>query len=190
MQLLDLSTILPLIEAQQIIPKEDFDKVADTKHHGSIERTGYLLHSLYKQGQGAVDKFVQCLHKTKEDNPRHSDILQLFHGGLPDLPSRSPLFDILEESLGEIEKFIEFMPFLNALHEAKIITLTKLLDLQGTDRPIKENLERLIRTLEEKGSEGFISFLRCLQKEGASANHQRLFVLLFDKGKPCSSQSG
>ena len=32
MQLLDLSIVLPLIQDKQIIPREDFDKVADTKH--------------------------------------------------------------------------------------------------------------------------------------------------------------
>lgn len=182
MQLLDLSTVLPLIQEKKIVPQEDYDKVADTKHHGSIERTGYLLHSLYKQGQEAIDKFVQCLHETKEENPKHSEILQLFHGGLPDLPSQSPLFEILENSLDDIERFIEFMPFLNTLHEAEVITLSKLLDLQSADRPIKENLERLIRTLEDKESEGFVSFLKCLQKEGASQGHQHLFELLFEKG--------
>ena len=36
----DLSIILSLIQARAIVPSEDYDKVADTKHHGSIERTG------------------------------------------------------------------------------------------------------------------------------------------------------
>ena len=58
MQLLDLSTILPLIQKRNIVHSEDYEKVADTKHHGSIEHTGYLLHALYKQGQDAVDQFV------------------------------------------------------------------------------------------------------------------------------------
>ena len=183
MQLLDLSTILPLIQAKSIVPSEDYDKVADTKHHGSIERTGYLLHALYKQGQDAVDQFVQCLHETKEDNPRHSEILRLFEGGLPDLPTRSPIFEILDQSLDDIERLIEFMPFLNTLLEAEIIPLQKFMDLQSVDRPIKENLARLFRTLEEKGTRGFIAFMSCLQKEGASSNHQHLFAVLYEKGR-------
>ena len=182
MQLLDLSTILPLINAKQIIPKEDYDKVADTKHHGSIERTGYLLHALYKQGQVAVDRFVQCLHETKHENPKHVQILQLFEGGLPDLPTRSPIFEVLDQSLEDIERLIELMPFLNTLLEAEVISVSKFMDLQSPDRPIKENLERLFRTLEEKGTQGFIKFMSCLQKEGASATHQHLFALLFGKG--------
>ena len=119
----------------------------------------------------------------KEDNPRHSEILKLFEGGLPDLPSRSPLFEILDESLEDIERLIEFMPFLNSLLEAEIIPFTKFMDLQNVDRPIKENLGRLFRTLEEKGSQGFIAFMSCLQKEGASTNHQHLFALLYEKGE-------
>ena len=183
MQLLDLSTILPLIDKKRIIPKEDYDKVADTKHHGSIERTGYLLHALYKQGQVAVDQFVQCLHETKDENPKHMQILQLFEGGLPDLPTRSPIFEILEQSLEDIERLIELMPFLSALLDAGVISVSKFMDLQSPDRPLKENLERLFRTLEEKGTQGFIEFMRCLQKEGASTSHQHLFALLFEKGK-------
>jgi hypothetical protein len=182
MQLLDLSTILPLIQKRSIVPLEDYDKVADTKHHGSIERTGYLLHALYKQGQDAVDQFVQCLHETKEGNQRHSEILRLFEGGLPDLPTRSPIFEILDQSLDDIERLIEFMPFLNMLLEAEIISLSKFMDLQSADRPIKENLGRLFRTLEERGSRGFIVFMSCLQKEGASSSHQHLFALLYEKG--------
>jgi hypothetical protein len=50
-----------------------------------------------------VDQFVHCLHETKEDNPRHSEILRLFEGGLPDLPTRSPIFEILDQSLDDIE---------------------------------------------------------------------------------------
>ena len=182
MQLLDLSTILPLIHKRQIIPKEDYDRVADTKHHGSIERTGYLLHALYKRGQGAVDQFYQCLYQTKDETPRHSEILNLFEGGLPDLPTRSPLFEILDQNLGDIERFIEFTPFLKMLLESEVIPVVKFMDLQSGDRPIKENLERLIRALEEKGNEGFVSFMSCLRKEGASASHQQLFGLLSEKG--------
>ena len=75
MQLFDLSTILPLVQERSIIPKEEYVKVSNTKDHGSIERTGYLLHSLYKQGQSAVDRFIQCLHETKDEIPNHGDIL-------------------------------------------------------------------------------------------------------------------
>lgn len=183
MQLLDLSTILPLIQERAIVPSEDYEKVADTKHHGSIERTGYLLHALYKQGQGAVDQFVRCLHATKDENPRHSEILKLFEGGLPDLPTRSPIFEILDQSIDDIERLIEFTPFLNTLLEADIIPFPKFMDLQSADRPVKENLGRLFRTLEEKGSRGFITFMSCLQKEGASSSHQHLFALLYEKGE-------
>lgn len=182
MQLLDLSTILPLISEKRIIPKEDYDKVADTKHHGSIERTGYLLHALYKQGQVAVDQFVQCLHETRSENPKHIQILQLFEGGLPDLPTRSPIFEILDQSLEDIERLIELMPFLSTLLDTGVISVSKFMDLQSPDRPLKENLERLFRTLEEQGTQGFIKFMSCLQKEGASTNHQHLFALLFEKG--------
>ena len=186
MQLLDLSTILPLVEERCIIPREEYAKVADTKHHGSIERTGYLLHSLYKQGQNAVDRFVQCLHETKNEIPNHNDILDLFEGGLPDLPSRPPLFEVLDQSIEDIERLIEFTPFLNILLDDKAISLPKFMDLQSADRPIKDNLERLIHALEEKGSQGFVKFLNALQKEGGSPSHQRLFGLLSEKGKSSS----
>ena len=189
MQLLDLSIILPLIQERSIIP-EDYEKVADTKHHGSIQRTGYLLHALYKQGQDAVDQFVQCLHDTREDNPRYSEILKLFEGGLPDLPTRSPIFEILEQSIDDIERLIEFMPFLNTLLEAEIIPLPKFMALQSADRPIKENLGRLFCSLEEKGSQGFIAFMNCLQKEGASSSHQHLFALLYEKGEFTKLRNG
>ena len=171
-----------MIQQRATVPSEDYAKVADTQHHGSIERTGYLLHALYKQGQDAVDQFVQCLHATKEDNPRHSEILRLFEGGLPDLPTRSPIFEILVQNIDDIERLIEFMPFLNVLLEAEIIPLSKFMDLQSADRPIKENLERLFHTLEEKESQRFIAFMSCLQKEGASTSHQHLFALLYEKG--------
>ena len=183
MQLLDLSIILPLIQKERIIAQEDYDKVADTKHHGSVERTGYLLQAMYKIGQGAVDKFVRCLYLTKDENPRHSEILQLFEGELPDLPTRSPLFEILDDNLEDIERLIEFTPFLKILLEERVIIVDKLLDLQSADRPIRENLERLIRALEEKGNDGFVKFMSCLQKEGSSTGHQHLFGLLFEKSK-------
>ena len=181
----DLSTILPLIQARAIVPSEDYDKVADTKHHGSIERTGYLLHALYKQDQDAMDQFVQCLYKTKEDNPRHGEILRLFEGGLPDLPTRSPIFEILDQSLNDIERLIEFKlcHFLVRYWKRRLFHCRSLWTSKSVDRPIKENLGRLFRTLEEKGSRGFIAFMSCLQKEGASSNHQHLFAVLYEKGR-------
>ena len=171
--LLDLSKILPLIKERAIVPSKDYEAVADTKHRGSIERALFLLHSLYKQGQDAVDQFIQCLHATKEDSPRHGEILRLL--------TRSPIFEILDQSLDDIKMFIEFMPFLNALLKAEVISLSKFIDLSA-DRPIMENLGRLFRTLEEKGSQGFIAFMSCLQKEEASSSHLHLFTLLNEKG--------
>ena len=159
------------------------DKLKEKRVHEKFQEHRGQLHALYKQGQDIVDQFVQCLHDTKKDNPRHSEILKLFEGGLLDLPTRSPIFEILDQSLDDIKRLIELMPFLSTLLNAGVISVSKFMDLQSSDRPLKENLERLFRTLEEQGTQGFIKFMSCLQKEGATTNHQHLFAILFEKGE-------
>ena len=69
------------------------------------------------------------------------------------------------------------MPFLSTLLDTGVISVSKFMDLQSPDHPLKENLERLFRTLEEQGTQGFIKFMSCLQKERASTNQQIVKIL-------------
>lgn len=180
MQLIDLPSLLPLLEEKKVLSSEDIERISDRKHHGSIERTGFLLHALYKQGQKAIDAFVQCLRSSKH-HPGHKQILQLLEEGLPDLPSRSPLFDILEDHLDEIEREINLTSFLNELTHSGALKVSAFLDLQNPDRTVKENLKRLIRVLEDQGSRGFINFVSCLRKDSYPP-HEKLFDVLFKEG--------
>ena len=181
MQLINLPTLVPLLRKYQLLPKEDLDRVSDAKHHGTIERTGFLLHSLYKKDQTAVDTFLRCLREDTE-HPGHKEIVDLLEKGLPDEPARSPLFDILESKMKEIVRLINITRFLNTLTNTGAIKVAAFLDLANPDRTIEENLQRLIRVLEEKGVTGFVDFLSCLQVEPTPA-HEELFKLLFKEGK-------
>ena len=177
MQLFNLSTLLPLLQKYECLPKEDLARIADAQHHGTIERTGFLLHSLYKKDQATIDTFVRCLREEKV-HPGHQDILNLLERGLPDKPDRSPLFEILESRINDIVSRINITLFLNHLANSGAIKVTAFLDLVNPHRTVKENLQRLLVVLEEKGVQGFIDFLVCLRKEHTEA-HEELFRLLF-----------
>lgn len=181
MQLINLPTLVPLLERNQFLPGEDLARIADAQHHGTIERTGFLLHSLYKRDQAAVDIFVRCLREEK-GHPGHHDILNLLEKGLPDRPDRSPLFEILDSRLKEIVAKINITLFLNHLANSGAIKVTSFLDLVNPDRSVQENLQRLLHVLEEKGVQGFIDFLVCLRKEHTEP-HEELFGLLFKDSK-------
>lgn len=181
MQLINLPTLVPLLRKYQLLPVEDLDRVSDAKHHGTIERTGFLLHSLYKKDQAAIDTFVKCLREDR-DHPGHQEIIDLLEKGLPDEPDRSPLYDILDSKMKEIVRLINITKFLNTLTNTGAIKVTSFLDLANPDRTIEENLHRLVRILEEKGTPGFIDFLTCLQVE-PTPSHEELFKMLFKEGK-------
>lgn len=180
--LINLPTLVPLLQKYQLLPEEDLALVSDARHHGTIERTGFLLHSLYKKDQAAVDAFVRCL-KEDRDHPGHKDIVTLLEKGLPDQPERSPLFEILDSKMHIIESKINITPFLNMMANSHAIKVEVFMDLANPDRDVKENLQRLIRVLEKKGTEGFIDFLSCLLKEDTSPSHEELFKLLFKEGQ-------
>lgn len=181
MQLINLPTLVPLLRKYQLLPERDLDRVSDAKHHGTIERTGFLLHSLYKKDQEAIDTFLQCLCEDR-DHPGHKEIIDLLEKGLPDEPIRSPLYDILDSKMKEIVQLINITKFLNTLVNTGAIKVAVFLDLANPDRTIEENLNRLLRVLEEKGTAGFVDFLSCLQVEPAPS-HEELFKLLFKEGK-------
>ena len=181
MQLIHLPTLLPFLKERELLSPDDLKHVSDTKHFGTIERTGFLLHSMYKKDQKTINDFIDCLREDK-DHPGHQEILLLLEGGLPDLPSRSPLFDILDSKLDVIVEQINFTTFLNTLTNSGAIRVTSFLDLVNPDRRVKENLERLVRVLEEKGNIGFIDFLTCLRTD-ATPGHEDLFKILFTEGK-------
>lgn len=181
MQLINLPTLVPLLRKYRLLPVEDLDRVSDAKHHGTIERTGFLLHSLYKKDQAAIDTFLQCLREDK-DHPGHREIINLLEKGLPDEPDRSPLFDILDSKIKEITRLINITKFLNTMTNTGAIKVTAFFDLANPDRTVEENLQRLLRILEEKGTPGFIDFLACLQMEPTPA-HEELFKLLYKEGK-------
>ncbi len=181
MQLLNLSTLVPLLQKHQLLPEKDLARVADSKHHGTIERTGFLLHSLYGKDQAAIDTFVQCLREDHE-HPGHQEIVTLLEKGLPDQPERSPIFDILDTRMGDVVTLVNITAFLNTLANTGAIKVTAFLDLANPDRTVEENLQRLLRVLEEKGTEGFIDFLACLRTEYAE-KHEELFRLLFRDGE-------
>lgn len=181
MQLINLPTLVPLLHKYQLLPEEDLKRVSDSKHHGTIERTGFLLHSLYKKDQAATDIFVQCLREERE-HPGHQEILTLLETGLPDQPDRSPLFEILDSLMSEIVRLINITIFLNSLTDSRAIKVAAFLDLANPDRSIEENMQRLLRILEEKGTTGFIDFLSCLRME-VVPSHEQLFELLFQKGE-------
>ena len=180
MQQIHLPSLLPMLLEKGVLSESDIERVSNSKHHGTIERTGFLLHSLYKQGQKAIDGFVGCLRNSKE-HLGHKEILQLLEEGEPELPSRSPLFDILDENLDKIESQINLTSFLNALTHSGALKVSSFLDLQNPDRSVHENLSRLIRVLDQQGSRGFINFMSCLYKDSDPA-HERLFNILFQHG--------
>lgn len=181
MQLVNLPTLVPLLRKYQLLPEKDLDRVSDAKHHGTIERTGFLLHSLYKKDQAAIDTFVRCLREDK-DHPGHREVVKLLERGLPDRPNRSPLYDILDAKMREIARLVNITVFLNTLADTGAIKVTAFLDLVNPDRTVEDNLHRLLRILEVKSTAGFIDFLSCLWVE-PSPSHEELFKLLFKEGE-------
>ena len=181
MQLINLPTLVPLLHKYQLLPKEDLDRVSDAKHHGTIERTGFLLHSLYKKDQTAINTFVRCLREDRE-HLGHQEIVGLLEKGSPEQPDRSPLYDVLDSQLKEVARLINITAFLKVLTDSGTIKVSAFLDLANPDRSVEENLHRLMRVLEENGTAGFIDFLSCLLMEPIPS-HEDLFKLLFREGE-------
>ena len=92
------------------------------------------------------------------------------------------LFEILDARLGVIVSKINLTLFLNHLANSGAIKVTAFLDLVNPDRSVRDNMQRLLHVLEEKGVQGFIDFLVCLRKEHTPA-HEELFRLLFNDSK-------
>ena len=180
LQLVDLPVLVPLLKESDVLSEEIVTKVNDYKHHTQFERSNFLLNFLYQQGQAAIDSFVECLRESKTTN--HVEILRLLEGDLQDTPPRSPLFTILDRHINDIIKNINLVSLLKSLLSVKAITLNTFLDLQNTDRTLRETLDRLFPVLEAQGSKGFISFLSCLQKDLPNPGHERLSEILFVEG--------
>ena len=185
MELINIPTLIPLLEKYRILSPNDLERVASVQRHGTIERTGFLLQSIYKRDQKTINSFIQCLREEKV-HPGHQEIVNLLERGLPDLPDRSPLFDILESRMTEIAQKINITMFLNVLTNSGAIKVSAFLDLSNPDRRVRDNLERLIRVLEEKGNRGFIDFLSGLRKD-PTPNHKELFRIIFKEGKKSDS---
>ena len=185
MQLLNLSTLVPLLRKYKVLSESDLDRVADATHHGTIERTGFLLHSLYSKEQAIIDSFVRCLRED-QDYPGHQKIVTLLEKGRPDEPESSPLFDILTSRMADMVKLINITYVLNLLasNNYNAISLSVFLDLANPDRTVEENLERLLYTLEKKKTKGFVNFISSLRVDHDSVpSHEKLFELLMSDGE-------
>ena len=97
------------------------------------------------------------------------------------MPNQSPLLEILNSKLDVLER-IDLTALLNTLANSGAIKVDSFLDLVNPDRQVRENLERLLSVLEEKGTRGFIDFLCALQKD-SSPTHDEIFKILFVEGK-------
>lgn len=180
LQLIDLPKLLPLLKERETFTEEILKKVSDTQHHSQFERSNFLLSYLYQKGQTAVDVFIECIRKA--ESPNHDEILRLLEGDLVDPQTQSPLFSILETQLNSIVKCIHLVGLLKALLSLKAIPLNSFLDLQNTDRTVRETLNRLFLLLEKQGSRGFISFMAALQKDLPNPKHEQLSEILFAEG--------
>ena len=181
MQLMNLEVLLPSLKRRNVLSKQDMERVVDTKHHGTIERAGFLLNVIYKQEKATINKFVQCLREEKK-HYGHQEIMEMLERGVPELPDQNPLFEILSEALDEIVETLNFTTFLNNLVESGAINVESFLDLVNPDRPLRESLEKLLFNLEGNKTQGFIDFLSALQKD-SPPSHDKLFKKLFSRGE-------
>lgn len=181
MQLISLPHLLPILRSTpELLSREELDRVAD-EHHSIIERTGYLLQFVQKKGQKGVDKFLQCIREEKE-YPGHREILNLLEGPPPDIPPRAPILDIIDEKLDEIASQINMTTFLTAMTNAGTISVNTYMDVSNPQRTPRENLMRLLRAIEKKGTAGFIKFVQCFQQADAPPAHEHLAKLLLEEG--------
>ena len=179
-QLINLQALLPHLIQCNFLSRDEVAHIS-SKHHSAIKKTSFLLRSIYKKGRDAISSFVRCLREEK-DHQGHKEILQLLDQGPTNLQERHPLLEILHSNLDDIVKSLNFTTFLNALTNSGAIEVHSFLDLVNPDRPVCENLEKLVCVLEEKGTEGFIDFLSALRKD-SSIHHAGLFKMLYGKGK-------
>ena len=95
--------------------------------------------------------------------------------------SQNPMFEILHGSLEEVAEVLNLTSFLQSLVDMEAIEVETFLHLVGSDRTVTESLEKLLLTLEGKGTQGFISFLTALKIESSSP-YDKLFKKLLSKG--------
>lgn len=161
---------------------EEIDRLTKTQH-SVIERTGYLLQSVYKRGQAGVDVFLQCLQEETE-HPGHREILNLLETAVADKPSHSPVLDILDAQIAAIESHVGLTPqLLNSLINSGAISVHTYMDIEDTKtyRTQRENLARLLKAIQELGIGAFTKFIQCLQRD-SSAAHRKLSELLLEEG--------
>ena len=180
---ISLSHLLPILKSSSdFLGTEELEQLTN-EHLTVIERTSYLLQCVKKKGQSGVEKFVQCIRQEK-DHHGHRKILNLLEGLPPpqEPPLRSPILEILDEQLETIASLIDMTKFLNALTNSGAITVNTFMDVSSPHRTPQENLVRLFKAIEKKGTAGFISFVRGFQQTDAPPAHEHLAKLLIDEG--------
>ena len=174
---ISLSHLLPILKSSSdFLGTEELEQLSN-EHLTVIERTSYLLHCVEKKGRSGVEKFVQCIRQEK-DHHGHRKILNLLEG----LPPRSPILEILDEQLDTIASQIDMTKFLIALITSGAIAVNTFMDVSSPHRTTQENLVRLFKAIEKKGTAGFISFVRGFQQMDAPPAHEHLTKLLIDEG--------
>ena len=178
---ISLSHLLPILRNSDLLSTEELDRVSD-EYQTVIERTSYLLQSIRKKGQSGVEKFVQCIQEEK-NHSGHRKILTLLEDPPPqEPPLRPPILEILDEQLDTIASQIDMTIFLKALTNSGAIAVNTFMDVSSPDRTTQENLLRLLKAIEKKGTGGFISFVQGFQQMDAPPAHEHLAKLLIDEG--------
>ena len=179
LQWISLPHLLPVLQEKiEEFSPEEIDRLKKTQH-SVIERTGYLLQSVYKRGQAGVDAFLQCLREETE-HPGHQEILNLLEESVAKKPSRSPVMDILDAQIAAIESHVSLTSLLNSLINSGAISVHTYMDVTVTYRTQRENLVRLLKAIREQGIDAFIKFVQCLQRD-SSASHRKLSELLLEE---------
>lgn len=180
---ISLPHLLPILKSNSdLLSTGELDRISDERQT-VIERTSYLLQSVRKKGQRGVEKFVQCIREEK-NHPGHRRILNLQEDPPPpqEPPLRSPILEILDEQLDTIASQIDMTKFLKALTNSGAIAVNTFMDVSSPDRTTQENLTRLFKAIEKKGTAGFISFVQGFQQIDAPPAHEHLAKLLIDEG--------
>ena len=177
LQWISLPDLLPVLQENKEFSTEEIGRLKETQH-SVIERTGYLLQSIYKRGQAGVDVFLQCLREETKHSG-HREILKLLEA--PDKPAPSPVLDILDAQVNTIESYLSLAPFLSSLLNSGAISVHTYMDVTLPHRTQRENLARLLKAVQEQGVGTFIKLVECLQKDSTPA-HQKLSELLLEEG--------
>lgn len=180
---ISLSHLLPILKSSSdFLGTEELEQLSNERLT-VIERTSYLLQCVKKKGRSGVEKFVQCIRQEK-DHHGHRKILNLLEGLPPpqEPPLRSPILEILDEQLDTIAPQIDMTIFLKALTTSGAIAVNTFMDVSSPHRTTQENLVRLFKAIEKKGTAGFISFVRGFQQMDAPPAHEHLAKLLIDEG--------